>query len=167
MITEVRRIVHDSRVLPSERHAALTTLALWGEIQDASDILKAHFERGGLLEFSKSALYALVISDPASSLTEIKRAKQSSPSLVMRGYAARLLVDPRIKWRHLTSKIDQDARFTLLEHVIQELTHRGETRVAEQLMKQYQRVKLQESDLSARTQIHRLPELAPALSDEE
>ena len=167
MITEVRRIVRDSGALLSERHAALTTLALWGERQDASDLLKAHFERGGLLELSKSALYALVIADPASSLNEVKRAIRSSPSLVMRSYAARLLVDPRIKWDHLTSKADEDTRLTLLRHVIQELNHRGETRVAERLMTQYQKVKLQESGLSATTQTELLPELAPALSDEE
>ena len=166
MISEVRNIVHNSDAVHSERHAALTTLALWNRTEDASEILNAHFKRGGLIELSKSALYALVIGHPTSSLKEIERTIHLSPSLVMHGYAAHLLVDPRTT-KHLMTSDEQSKRLNLLKSVMIHMTRQGERRVADQLMKHYQRLKRHNDRSSPIFDTDHLPDLAPSISDEE
>ena len=166
MIAEVRHIVHDSEATQSERNAALTALARWGERSDASDILEAHYERGGLLEFSKAALYALVIADATTSLQELKRAILHSPSLVIRAYAAQLLVDPRLKWSSIRSDHDQAQRRALLSRVVLEMRHRGETRIAEQLSARAQSLSDHGPNAGHQLPIEDRVELAPPLDEE-
>jgi len=163
----IRLVIHNSTATQDERQAALSALALWGDTQDATSILNAHYQRGGLVELSKAALYALVIADDASPLQEIQRTLHQSPSLIMRSYAAQLLVDPRLNWDHKTHHATFTERLKLLKQEIQKMKHQGDRRLADRLIKHYQNLSRKHAS-SLRSEPETVgSDLAPPVSEEE
>ena len=160
VFTSLRTIASDSEAALDERSAALTALARWGATQVAEQLLRAHLERGGLLELSRAALYAVAISADHP-LTPLKRVLERSPSLALRGYAATLLADSRLKWSERREELLE--RLKLMRGVIDELSGAA-PRLALKLEERYR-------DLETPNPHHqrdRAPrDLAPRLDEED
>ena len=143
-----------------ERSAALTALARWGATQVAEQLLKAHLERGGLLELSRAALYAVAVSADRP-LTHLKRMIERSPSLALRGYAAMLLADSRLQWSERRGELLE--RLRLMRSVIDELSNAA-PRLALKLEDRYRDL---ESPNSSHQRGRTPRDLAPHLDEED